>query len=132
MLKKIKKKFRSREKKKRERRMFRSCEMKKKGSVTLKKTKKWEVIKVKLPQCSFPSLLFLPIWEEKFCGPREKIFSQVFPSPYFPLIAKQQKTEFSTQFSFLYFPSPLKSTKPNTILMNLQGGDLFWAVVNEE
>ena len=105
---KKKKKFRSSEKKKkkRERRMFRSCEMKKKGSVTLKKTKKWEGIKVKLPQCSFPSLLFLPIWEEKFCGPREKIFSLVFHSPYFPLIAKQWKTEFSTQFSFIYFPSP--------------------------
>ena len=88
--------------------MFRSCEMKKKRSVTLKKTKKWEGIKVKLPQCSFPSLLFLPIQEEKFCGPKEKIFSLIFHSPYFSLIAKQQKTEFFTQFSFLYFPSPYK------------------------
>ena len=79
---------------------------KKEHSVTLKKTKKWEGIKVKLPQCSFPSLLFLPIWEEKFCGSREKIFSLIFHSPYFSLIAKQWKTEFSTQFSFLYFPSP--------------------------
>ena len=56
--------------------------------VTLKKTKKWEGIKVKLPQCSFPSLLFLSIWEEKFCGLREKIFSLLFHSPYFLLIPK--------------------------------------------
>ena len=66
--------------------MFRSCEMKKKRSVTLKKTKKWEGIKVKLPQCSFPSLLFLPIWEEKFCGPREaqgENFLPGFPLPIF-------------------------------------------------
>ena len=71
--------------------MFRSCEMKKKRSVTLKKTKKWEGIKVKLP--------------------REKIFSLIFHSPHFPLIAKQWKTQvFLPIFSI---PPKIYPTKHN-------------------
>ena len=50
-------------------------------------------------------------------SPGEKIFSRVFHSPYFPLFPKQWKTLFSTQFSALCFPSPLKSPQPNTVLV---------------
>ena len=53
---------------------------------------------------------------KKICGPKEKIFSLVFHSPYFFPIPKQWKTEFSTPFSLLYFPSSLYSTHPNTAL----------------
>ena len=66
---------------------------KKQRSGHIKKKKKfWEGIMVKLHWGSFPSLLFLPIWKEKICGPKEKIFSLIFHSPYFLLISKQRKT----------------------------------------
>ena len=49
-------------------------------------------------------------------GPGEKILSRVFLSSYFLQFAKQWKTLFSSVFSFLYFPSPLNSPQPNTVL----------------
>ena len=49
-------------------------------------------------------------------GPGEKIFSRVFHPRCFHSFAKQWKILFFTYFSFLCFPSSIKSPQPNTVL----------------
>ena len=77
-------------------------EKKKKTSVTLKKKKKGEGIKVKLPQGSFTSLLFLPIWEEKILWAQGENFLPDFPLP--PFSPHCQTVENSSFPSYIFHP----------------------------
>ena len=84
---------------------------KKKSPVILKKKKKREGIEVKLPQAVLPHCFSSQFGRKKFCGSREKIFSLVFHSSHFPLIAKQWKTQvFPPIFSI---PPKIYPTKHN-------------------
>ena len=60
----------------------------------------WESITVKLHWGSFLSLLFLPIWEEKICGPGRENFLPGFP---LPLFSSHSQTEENSVFHPIFF-----------------------------
>ena len=76
----------------------------KKKSSHFEKKKKGEGIKVKLPQGSFTSLLFLPIWEEKFLWTQGENFLPSFP---LPLFSPHYQTVENSSFPFYIFHLPI-------------------------
>ena len=63
---------------------------------------------VKLHWGSFPSLLFLPIWEEKICRLKEKIFSMVLHSPLFSSYSQTEENSVFHSIFLLTFSIPPK------------------------
>ena len=63
---------------------------------------------VKLHWGSFPSLLFLPIWEEKICRLKEKIFSMVLHSPLFSSYSQTEENSVFHSIFLLTFSIPRK------------------------
>ena len=63
---------------------------------------------------------FLPILERLNCGgPREKMAGPHHFSLLLPLSSKHPSHPFSLLFSTLFFPSSLKSTHPNIVLVSI-------------
>ena len=60
-----------------------------------------EGIMVKVPREHFLFRLFLPIWEEKICGPGRENFLSGFPSSLFSLVCQ---TVENTVFHSIFFP----------------------------
>ena len=59
----------------------------------------WEDITIKLHWGSFLSLLFIPIWEEKICGPERKNFLPDFP---LHLFSSHSQTEENSIFHSIF------------------------------
>ena len=68
----------------------------------------WEGITVKLQWGSFPSLLFLPIWEEKFCGPERENFLPGIPLLLFSSRSQTEENPFFYPIFLLIFSIPPK------------------------
>ena len=77
-----------------------------------------EGVFVKVSWEHFLSSLFLPIWEDEFCGPRRENFLLRFPSSQFSFFCKTVENTVFHPIVLPMFSIPLNSPQPNTVLVN--------------